>query len=138
MPADVLLFDSNHQLIAPVEVKGLRETDESWAMERVEDALRGAAPPYLVMVARDKTWFWRDPANNPRPAGWVPTAALLDKYARPMGRPAAEVQPTTLDMIVFDWLAEATWNASVLPALLDTIGFTKAIRDAEVKFAPAA
>lgn len=138
MSADFLLYDPNGKLIACVGVAGVRESTPEWATEIMGDFLGSAEPPYLILVTRDQTYFWKDPVRNADPGGTVPTSLLLDGYLRIYSRPLAEISPYALEDAVYSWLFDATYIAGEVPDLLRAIGFIDAIHNGDVKVMSAA
>jgi hypothetical protein len=140
MLADVLVTDSERRkVIVVATVMAHAESSPELAMERLPDILNGdETPPYVVMVTLDQTYFWRDPAHQRVPAAVIPTDVLLDRYLKELGKPAASVHDTTLIVIALSWLGDATDGAIQLPEVLDTIGFTDAVRDGRVDLPSAA
>jgi len=109
------------------------------AMQRLPDILnRNEKPPYVVLVTRDQTYFWKDPARQPVPVAAIPTDELFSKYLQELGKPAAAVAYTTLIDILLAWLGAATRDGVPMPEILETIGFTDAVRDGWVDLPSAA
>jgi hypothetical protein len=139
MSEDILVYDRQGKPTALVVVKAYPETSMRWATERLPDILDdGGIPPYLVLVARDYTYFWHDPVNQPSPVGAVATDDLFQKHLRDLGKPAASVHYSTLEMIAFNWASSATRDSARIPESLGPIGFTDAIRDGRVELQTAA
>lgn len=139
MRADVLVTDSEQRKVVVVAtVMAHPQSSPELAMRRLPDILDGnETPPYVVLVMRDQTYFWRNPASEPAPAAVMSTDMLLSKYLKELGKPAAKVDYSTLIMILLRWLGAATRDAD-LPEILHTIGFTDAVRDGWVDLPSAA
>jgi hypothetical protein len=135
MSADFIVYSETGKLTALVGVSGYPETDAQWAEDQVESFLRTFDPPYLVLVARDKIWFWQDPARNPKPVGWIPTEVHLSKYMNKLDRQTADVYIGALETVVLSWMYDVTMGASTLPEFVRAIGFVDAIRWGDVQIA---
>ena len=135
MSADFIVYSETGKLTALVGVSGYPETDARWAEEQVESFLRTFDPPYLVLVARDKIWFWQDPARHPKPIGSIPTEIHLEDYMRKLDSKAADVYVGALESVVLSWMFDVTMEARTLPEFIRTIGFTDAIRWGDVQIA---
>ena len=135
MSADFIVYSETGKLTALVGVSGYRETDARWAEERVSSYLRTFDPPYLVLVARDKIWFWKDPARNPKPVGWIPTEVHLSEHMKNLDSKAADVYIGALESVVLSWMFDVTMGATTLPEFVRAIGFVDAIRWGDVKMA---
>jgi len=136
---DIKVFDRSGKLKVLGQVRGYRETSTEWATELLPDILMDEhRPPYLVLVTRDQTYFWRDPVNHPVPAYSIATNELLKEYLQPLQRSAADVGNTGLGMLLFDWIADARRNPSRIPERLAAIGFSDAIHNGRLEFQTAA
>ncbi len=135
MNADFIVYSKTGKLTALVGVTGFPQTDIEWAEEMVPGYLRTFDPPYLVVVARDQIWFWKDPAQNPRPIGSIPTEVHLEKYMLEIGRKTEDVYIGSLEAAVLSWMFDVTTDASTLPEFLHAIGFTDAIHWGDVQIA---
>lgn len=135
MNADFIVYSHTGKLTALVGVTGSPETTADWAEEMVEGYLRTFDPPYLVIVARDRIWFWKDPTRNPKPVGSIPTEIHLEKYMREIDRKAADVYIGSLEAAVMSWMFDVTTDAATLPEFVRAIGFSDAIRRGDVQIA---
>ena len=135
MSADFIVYSETGKLTALVGVSGYPETSAEWAEEQVESFLRTFDPPYLVLVARDKIWFWQDPARNPKPVGSIPTEVHLERYMTELDRKAADVYIGALEAVVLSWMFEVTRDASTLPEFVRAIGFADAVHWGDVQIA---
>lgn len=138
MSADFLLYDPNGKLVVSVGLAGVPESTTAWATAIMGDFLGSLEPPYLILVTRDQTYFWKDPVQNPVPVGTARTASLLEHQLRIYPRTLAEISPYALEDAVYSWLFDATYIASEVPDLLRAIGFIDAIRNGDVKVMSAA
>jgi len=139
MSADFLLYDPNGKLVVCVGVAGVSESSSAWARTIMGDLLGSLEPPYLILVTRDQTYFWRDPARNPVPVGSAQTSTLLEHQLRIFHpRSLSEISPYALEDAVYAWLFDATYIASEVPDLLRAIGFIDAVRDGDIKVMSAA
>lgn len=135
MNADFIVYSKTGNLAALVGVTGFPKTDTHWAENMVEGFLGTFDPPYLVVVAHDQIWFWKDPARNPTPIGSIPTEVHFARYAKPLNRSIAEIYIGTLESIVMSWMFDVTGDASTLPEFVHAIGFTQAIHWGDVQIA---
>jgi hypothetical protein len=135
MSADFIVYSQTGKLTALVGVTGIERTNAQWAREMVEDYLRTFDPPYVVVVARDHIWFWKDPARNPEPVGSIPTNVHLAKYAEPLGKDIENIYISTLESIVLSWMFDVTGDASTLPEFVHAIGFSGAVKRGDVQIA---
>lgn len=137
MSADFLLYDENGKLTACVGITGMRESSEEFATEIMSHFLGFAEPPYLLLVARDQTYFWCDPARDRNVVGVVPTAVLLQNYLGDFNVGLDELASSALEATVLNWLWDATLAVGV-PELLRRVGFQDAVRHGRVELASAA
>ena len=135
MNADFIVYSETGKLTALVGVSGYPETNAKWAEEMVPGYLRTFDPPYLVVVARDQIWFWRDPARTSKPIGSVPTEEHLEKYLQPLGVKAADMYIGALEATVLSWMFDVTTGVSTLPDFVRSIGFVDAVHWGDVQIA---
>jgi len=135
MNADFIVYSKTGKLTALVAVTGYPNTDTDWARNMVEGYLGTFDPPYLLVVARDHIWFWKDPSRAPEPVGSIPTDVHLAKYAEPIRRSIANVTIEGLESIVLSWMLDVTGDASTLPEFVHAIGFTSAVHWGDVQIA---
>jgi hypothetical protein len=134
MSANIIVYNKTGKLTALVGVMGGLETTPEEAEEQVGRYLRRYDPPYLVVVARDKTYFWRDPANFPRPVGWVPTEEHLGNGKYIVG-PLKGLERDLLESVAYSWASDMTIDSSSLPEFARTIGFADAIYYGDLEYA---
>ena len=134
MSANIIVYNKTGKLTALVGVMGGLETTPEEAEEQVGRYLRRYDPPYLVVVARDRIYFWRDPANNPRPVGWVPTEEQLGEQLNGL-RPLKNLDHDLLESVAYSWVSRLTNDSSSLPDFARSIGFADAIYYGDLEYA---
>jgi hypothetical protein len=128
MNANIIVYNKTGKLTALVGVMGGLETTPDEAEERVGRYLRRYDPPYLVVMARDRIYFWDDPAKNPRPVGWISTE---DQLGRRIQVPDEDI----LAAYAYGWVSELTLDSSRLPEFARAIGFADAIYSGDLEYA---
>jgi len=131
MSANIIVYSKSGKLTALVGVMGGLETTPEEAEEQVGRYLRRYDPPYLVVVARDKIYFWRDPANHPRPVGWIPTETQLGEYLEGV----KALDEDVLEGMSYGWISRLTIDSSPLPDFARSIGFADAINYGDLEYA---
>jgi hypothetical protein len=137
MSADFLLYDEKGKLIACVGLTGFPETDVEFAKEMMSHYLGDAEPPYLILIGRDQTYFWRDPVRNREVVGVMPSDALLHHYLGDNRATLADITSSGFEAIVLNWLYDVT-QAIDVPELLRAIGLQDAVRHGSVEMTFAA
>jgi hypothetical protein len=134
MSANIIVYNKTGKLTALVGVMPGLETTPEEAEEQVGRYLRRYDPPYLVVVGRDKIYFWRDPARNPRPVGWVSTEEQLGKHLDGL-RPLQSLGHDLIESVAYSWVSDLTNDASSLPEFARAIGFADAIYYGDLEYA---
>jgi hypothetical protein len=137
MSADFLMYDEKGKLIACVGLTGYPDTDVHFAKEMMTHYLGDAEPPYLILVGRDSTYFWRDPARNRDVVGVLPSDVLLEHYLGENRPTLAAITSSGFEAVVLNWLYDVT-QAIDVPDFLRAIGLLDAVRHGSVEMTFAA
>jgi hypothetical protein len=139
MYADILVFDRREKLTVLAQVRAYSKTSIEWATELLPDILMDEhRPPYLVLATRDQTYFWRNPVDHPVPVYALSTNELLKDHLQRLRTSAEEIDYGVLEMVLFDWLADATRDPLLIPQGLREVGFSNAIQDGRPSYQLAA
>lgn len=131
------MYNEKGKLIACVGLTGMTDTDLEFADEMMDYYLGDEEPPYLILIARDQTFFWRDPARNRNVIGVVPSTVLLQHYLGENRTPLSDINSSGLEAIVLNWLYDVMLARGV-PELLRAIGLQDAVHFGTVKMTFAA
>jgi hypothetical protein len=129
---DIVVHDRFGKLIAVAEVKAVKSQR---SLSAIRDDLRlHTGAPYVVVVARDKTYIWSPHAEKPAVES---TARLLNPYLHQIGTDAQHIGLPALRATVHIWLSDLT--GAVPNAARPQHGdFAIAIADGVVAFERAA
>jgi len=131
--------DGNLQLVA--EVKGVIDTDSTWAAQYRSNLLNGQVfplSPYFLLVASDHIYLWKNVTslNAVEPTAQGDTKAVLGSY---LPSREAPLSTSSLEIVVRFWLSALTYLQSAAyeddakRLLLDT-GLRDAIRSGSMAY----
>ena len=142
---DISIRDSDHNLIAVVEVIGFQALDEHAVdiHETYTNSVTRAAADFFLLISSEKWFLWEEgsiredgKATHVFEMGEVLIQYLGDKNS------IESIRKNRLEFIVFRWLFDVTWQNRSLNTnadkALEVSGFNKATVDALISFGLAA
>jgi hypothetical protein len=139
MYEDIVVFDRREKVVVLAQVRAYPETSTEWATRLLPDILMDEhRPPYLILVTRDQTYFWKNPADEPVPVYAIPTNEFLKKYLQRIHRSAEDLDYGVLEMVLFEWVIDATRDPAFVPEPLRDMGLSDAIHAGRPSYQTAA
>ncbi len=141
--ADIAVYDENDQISALVEVKAVPESSPHWAAQVRRNILgeTGFAPPFFLVVARDRAYVWTKAAPfDALPNQNFRTDDLFERYLDYIKSDSTKIDPSALELMVGIWLSDMASNLDrgAKAPQLEEIGLRSAVANGRVEFLTAA